>query len=151
MPNRGVAPYDSSTPTGRFRVFYGDVAYTALTPAEEGYGDYTELSDAEIEAFLTSANGSVYRAIGNYYAILAGNAAKVSSSIRDYDLQVDNTKRPADLLNLAKHWWGLADGEDTEAGTSDVFEVFGLVEQGGCCTVEGAALPYCGCNSRVFI
>lgn len=148
MVNRGLAPYAPTTPVGQFRVFYGDVTYVPLEPVEVGYGDYAEISDAEIEAFLNSASGSIYRAIGNYYAQLAGQAAKSSSSIRDYDLQVDTTKRATDLLNLAKYWWGLADDEDTTAGGSDIFEVFGVTNAATCCTPEGAAYSYCGCRGR---
>lgn len=147
MANRGLAPYDPTTTVGQFRVFYGDVTYVPLDPAEVGYGNYAEISDAEIEAFLNSANGSVYRAIGNYYAQLAGQAAKASSSIKDYDLAVDTTKRATDLLNLARYWWGLANDEDTTAGGSDIFEVFGVTNADTCCTPEGAAY-YCGCRGR---
>lgn len=147
MVNRGVAPFDPTTAVGQFRVFYGDVTYVPLNPAEAGYGDYAELSDAEIEVFLNSANGSVYRAIGNYFAILSGNAAKVSASIKDYDLTIDESKRPAALLEAAKLWWSRADDEDTAEGGSDIFEVFGMVAPvGACCTPEGAARPYCGCR-----
>lgn len=145
MVNRGVAPFNPTTAVGQFRVYYGDVTYVPLTPPEVGYGDYTELSDAEIEAFLGSANGSIYRAIGNYYAILAGNAAKVSETVKDYDLSVDSSKRPAALLELARYWWGRADDEDVDAGGSDIFEMFGF-GNGGCCTPEAAPNVYCGCR-----
>lgn len=148
MVNRGLAPFDPASAVGQFRVLYGDVNYVPLDPAEPGYGNYTELSDLEIEGLLASAGGSTYRAIGNYYAALAGNAAKASSSIRDYDLQVDTTKRATDLLNLAKYWWGLADDEDTTAGGSDIFEVFSMVSEGSCCTPEAAPYSYCGCRGR---
>lgn len=147
MVNRGIAPFDPTTPTGQFRVYYGDVTYSALTPPEAGYGDYTELSDAEIESFLASANDSVYRAIGNYFAILAGNAAKVSQSVKDYDLSIDDSKRPAALLDAAKMWWGRADDEDTVAGGSDIFEIFSMVApRGACCAPEAAPNAYCGCR-----
>lgn len=147
MVNRGVAPFDPTTAVGQWRVYYGDVSYSPLDPPETGYGNYLEVSDAEIEAFLESAGGFVYRAIGNYYAILAGNAAKVSQSISDYDLKIDDTKRPAALLELAKYWWGRADDEDVIAGGSDIFEVFSMVApRGACCSPEAAPKPYCGCR-----
>lgn len=147
MVNRGVAPLDPTTAVGQFRVYYGDVTYTELDPVEAGYGDYAELSDAEIESFLASANSSVYRAIGNYFAILAGNAAKVSQSVKDYDLSIDDSKRPAALLEAAKMWWGRADDEDTVAGGSDIFEIFSMVTpSGSCCAPEASAQPYCGCR-----
>lgn len=147
MVNRGIAPFDPTSPVGQFRVYYGDVMYTALDPVEAGYGDYTELSDAEIESFLASSNGSVYRAIGNYFAILAGNAAKVSQSVKDYDLSIDDSKRPAALWDAAKMWWSRADDEDTVAGGSDIFEIFSMVApRGACCAPEAAPNAYCGCR-----
>lgn len=147
MVNKGIAPFDPGTPTGQFRVYYGDVTYAPLNPPEDGFGDYAELSDDEIEVFLNSGKGSVYRAIGNYFAILAGNAAKVSASIKDYDLTIDESKRPAALLDAAKLWWSRADDEDTEAGGSDIFEVFSMVgSSGACCSPEAAPKPYCGCR-----
>lgn len=148
MVNRGVAPFDPSSAIGQFRVLYPDVTYVALDPAEPGYGNYAELSDDEITALLVGGNDSVKRAIGNYYAQLAGQAAKESASIADYDLKIDTTKRSADLLKLAQLWWGLADEDDSAAGTSDVFDVFQVVGQGACCTPEGAARPYCGCRGQ---
>lgn len=148
MVNRGIAPFDPSSKVGQFRVLYPDVIYTDLNPADPGYGNYTELSDSEIEALLASAGDSVNRGIGNYYAQLAGQAAKESASIADYDLKIDTTKRSTDLMKLAQMWWGLADDEDAQAGNSDVFDVFQIVGQGGCCTPEGATRPYCGCRGQ---
>lgn len=148
MPNRGIAPFDPASKVGQFRVLYPDTIYTELDPAQPGYGNYAELSDAEIEALLASAGDSVSRGIGNYYAQLAGRAAKESVSIADYDLKIDTTKRSADLMKLAQMWWGLADDEDAQAGNSDVFDVFQVVGQGGCCTPEGATTPYCGCRGQ---
>jgi hypothetical protein len=150
MVNRGIAPFDPTSPVGQFRVLYPDVSYVALDPAEPGYGDYAELSDAEIEALILGAKDSVYRAIGNYYAQLAGQAAKVSASIKDYDLTIDRTKRSTDLLNMAKYWWGLADDEDALSGVNEVFDVFSIVPSKCHCTPEAAARVVCGCRNVLF-
>ena len=121
MTNRGVAPYDVSTSTGQFRVFYGDTEYTELFPAETGYGDYTELSDVEIGVYLAKTGDSVSRAIGYYLTTLANQASLRSKSIADYDLKVDLTKRAQDLRDQAQTWFDLADSEDDASGDNDVF------------------------------
>jgi hypothetical protein len=119
--NKGIAPLDPNTPVGSFRVLFGDVSYVPLNPPEEGYGDYRELSDVEIEGFISAASGSIYRGIATYYVQLAGQAAKVAESVKDFDLALDDTKRPAALLELAKYYFGLADNEDT--GAEDAFQI----------------------------
>ena len=117
--NPGAWPIDPTTAVGRFRLAYGDVYAEPYTPNEPGYRNFDELSDAEIEAFLEAGNGSINRAIGYYYLQLAGTAAKAAKSVKDYDLQVDTTKRGAEFRALAKEWFDLADGEDS----ADAFEI----------------------------
>ncbi len=123
MANRGVAPLDDSTLVGQFRLLYGDTQYTALDPVESGYGDYTELSDAEIEMFLSRGDDSISRAIGYYYLRLAGDAAKRSGVFKDYDLSVDLKARAQDLRASANDWFARADEEDAISGDSDVFVI----------------------------
>lgn len=128
MVNRGVAPVDFETAVGQFRALYGDLSYVPLNPPEVGYGDFKELSDDEITVFLSSAGENVNRAIGNYYAAMAGQAAKTSESVKDFDLAVDNTKRPAALLELARYWWGLADEDDLNS--EDAFQIVPTGKEG---------------------
>lgn len=127
MVNRGVAPLNPSTDVGKFRLAYGDTQYTDLDPPETGYGDYTELSDAEVEGFLESG-GSVPRGIGYYYLQLAGKAALTGRSVKDYDLAIDTRNRAADLRALAQYWFDLADGED--GSSEDAFMIVPTGSQG---------------------
>lgn len=122
MVNRGVAPPDFSTPVGQFRAAYPDLTYEPLVPEETGYGDYAELSDVEIEGLLAISGGSINRSLGNYYLQLSGQAAKRSKTVKDYDLQVDLTKRAADLRAIAQMYFDQADAEDA-AGAEDAFEI----------------------------
>ena len=126
MTNRGIAPLDPDSLVGEFRLAYGDTDYIDLDPPEAGYGDYAELSDAEIEMFLSLGNDSVARAIGVYMGRLATDAAKQSKLVKDYDLTVDLTKRANDFREQAQWWFDLADSQDDAAGTSDIFEPFGV-------------------------
>lgn len=117
--NPGVYPLDASTDVGQFRLVYGDTQSTAYDPVEAGFQNYDELSDAEIEMFLDQGGDSVNRAIGFYYLRLAGDAAKESKSVADYDLRLDLTKRAADLRETAKFYFDQADVID--AGSEDAF------------------------------
>lgn len=110
--NPGVYPLEPETPVGQFRLVYGDTHSTPYTPVEPGFQNYDELSDDEIEAFLSAGGTSINRAIGYYYLSLAGAAAKTAKQIKDYDLQVDTTKRAADLRAIAQWWFDQADNDD---------------------------------------
>lgn len=121
MVNRGIAPPDFDTPVGLFRAELPDVTYSELNPPEEGYGAYEEMSDLEIQGLLAAANGSYFRALGKYYLILAGQSAKTSASIKDYDLAIDETKRSADLRAIAAYYFGLADDDDNSG--EDAFTI----------------------------
>lgn len=128
--NPGVAPFDPETAVGRFRILAGDTKWVAYAPDEEGYGNYTYFSDAEIEGFLAIYPESVSRAIGNAYLTLASSAAIHSQSIKDYDLAVDTTKRAADLRAIAQMWFDRADDEDAASGGADIFDTFDMVGGG---------------------
>lgn len=117
----GKYPLDPTSDVGQFRILYGDTSAEAYDPEEPGFRDYGELSDAEIEAFIEQGGG-VARGIGYLYLARAGEAAKESISIRDFDLQVDLTKRATDLRALAQVWFGQADNDDLIAG-EDAFEI----------------------------
>lgn len=121
MANRGVAPFDPTTDVGKFRALAGDTQYVPLVPPEAGYGDYTFWSDDEIEAFLASSE-SVPWAI--YYAYLqaASTAAAQSVTIRDFDLQVDLSKRADGLRAIAALWLSRAQDDDLISG-EDAFEI----------------------------
>lgn len=128
--NPGVAPLDPSTLVGQFRLVYGDTHSEPYSPVESGFQNYDELSDDEIESYLVSGSGSISRSIGYYYLSMAGQAAKLAKQIKDYDLQVDTTKRASLLTGIASQWFERADKEDDENGLSDIFDVFDTAPEG---------------------
>lgn len=110
--NPGAWPVDLASPVGQFRAMAGDLNSEPFDPVEPGFQSFEKFSDAEIEAYLEQGAGSLNRALGLSYLYLAGQAAMESLAIKDYDLQVDSTKRAADLRAIAQMWFGLADSED---------------------------------------
>ena len=124
--NPGEYTLDPESLVGRFRLTYGDIYSEPYTPAVSGVQNYKELSDAEIEAFLAqSTNESIPRAIGLYVLSLATRAALEAKTVKDYDLQLDLTKRSGELRAAAQMWFDRADAEDIEAGLGDIFEIYG--------------------------
>lgn len=124
--NPGEYTLDPESLVGRFRLTYGDIYSEPYTPAVSGVQNYKELSDAEIEAFLAqSTNESIPRAIGLYVLSLATRAALEAKTVKDYDLQLDLTKRSGELRAAAQMWFDRADAEDIEAGFGDIFEIYG--------------------------
>lgn len=119
--NPGV-PLDPNTPVGQFRARSGDTKWTEYDPVEPGWVNYTLFSDAEIEAFLAVAPTMTW-ALYEAFIQLASTAALESKSVRDYDLQIDNTKRSADLRAIAEMWRSRAEQEDAASGESDYFDV----------------------------
>lgn len=128
--NPGAYPLDPATPVGQFRLLFGDTESVPYTPVEPGFQNYGELSDAEIQVFLTQGSDSINRAIGFYYLSLAGAAAKESRTVKDYDLQIDTTKRAADLREVARWWFDLADSEDM-VSAEEAFEIVPTGTRGG--------------------
>lgn len=119
--NPGAFPVDPSTDVGRFRLLTGDRVSTPYSPVVPGFQNYILFSDADIEGFLAQGD-SISRAIGMAYLYLASQAAMESISIKDYDLQVDKTKRSADFRALAQTWFDYADQEDV-ASAEEGFEI----------------------------
>lgn len=120
--NPGAVPVDLASDVGQFRAMVGDLAYELYSPDEPGFGNFAKFSDAEIEAYIAQGGGSIFRAIGFSYLYLAGQAALESASVKDYDLQVDSTKRAADLRAIAQMWFDKADGEDVSSA-EEGFEI----------------------------
>lgn len=120
--NPGEWPVDLVSPVGQFRALTGDLNSVPYSPAEPGFQNFEKFSDAEIEGYLTQGGGSVARAIGFSYLYLAGQAAIASKEVKDYDLLLNTTKRATDLTNIAKIWFGQADGEDIISG-EEAFEI----------------------------
>lgn len=141
--NPGAFPLNPTTPVGQFRLVYGDTDSTPYDPPEPGFQNYEELSDEEIERFLSQGEGSIPRGIGYLYLALAGQAAKQSRTIQDYDLKVDLTKRAADLRAIAQMWFDRADDDDDASGANDIFEVFDMAPRR--CRHELAECPT-GCR-----
>lgn len=127
MSNPGVFPYDPTTTVGSFRTVYGDIASVPLSPTVVGYQDYTYFSDDEIIVFIDQGQQNVLRGVG--FAILqAANAASLQSKmVKDYDLQVDLTKRAADLRSTANQYFDIANQYDERAG---LFDYFDFIETG---------------------
>lgn len=128
--NPGVYPVDLTSKVGQFRALTGDLNSTPYDPVEPGYQNFDKFSDAEIDGYLTQGGDSVARAIGYSYLYLAGQAALESKTIKDYDLQIDKTKRATDLTNIAKLWFSQADGEEVIAG-EEAFEIVPTGTRGG--------------------
>lgn len=139
--NPGVAPPDLTSDVGQFRALVGDLQYEAYDPPEPGFGNYEKFSDAEITAYITAGGGSIPRGIGFAYLYLAGQAAMQSASVKDYDLQIDETKRAGDLRAIAQFWFDRADEDDDASGANDIFETFDMV--GFRCRHELAECPSC--------
>jgi len=124
--NRGIAPADTTTHTGLFRLYTNDLSYVALDPAETGFGDYTHSSDQEIAGFLVRGRDSVSRALGEYYLYLASQAALTESkAVKDFDLQIDGRTTYKALMETAAEWFARADLDDEFSGTADIFDSFG--------------------------
>lgn len=119
--NPGVYPLDATSDTGKVRLMFGDTQSTAYDPVESGKQDYTLFSDDEIEAFL-EVGETISGAVGWAYMQLAGEAARQSANIKDYDLQADLTKRSADLRAAAQFYF------DMDAASSD--DAFVIVPTG---------------------
>lgn len=144
MVNRGIAPPDPGTDVGQFRFTFGDTEYTDLPEPEIGYGDYVYFSDDEITALLARADDSITRAIGYAYLTLASRAAIQSKFVKDYDLQIDSTKRSADLRAIAQFWFDQADDEDDNNGLGEYFELVPTGRQGcGRCELSEGRTCYC--------
>lgn len=120
--NPGVHPIDPLTPVGQFRLAYGDIDSAPYDPVEPGFRDYEELSDAEIEVYISQGGDSIARAIGFYYLSLSGQAAKRTKMVKDYDLQVNLEKRAGDLRATAQIWFERADSQDASVA-EDAFEI----------------------------
>lgn len=139
--NPGQWPVDLSSDVGQFRALIGDLNAVPYDPDEPGFGNFEKFSDAEIEAYLLAGGGSIPRGIGFAYLYLAGQAAMQSASVKDYDLQIDETKRAGDLRAIAQFWFDQADDSDDNAGLNDIFETFDMV--GSRCRHELAECPSC--------
>lgn len=134
--NPGQFPADLESDVGKFRALAGDLEAEQYDPPIEGIRNYAKFSDAEIEGYLAQGEGSIPRAIGYSYLYLAGQAALESSSISDYDLSVDNTKRADGLIAIANMWFGKADEEG-----ADYFDIVPVGSRGRRCKPEAAPWP----------
>ena len=140
----GVAPPNPATDTGQFRYLIGDTEYTELDPPQAGMGAYEMFSDEQIVTFLALGEGSTNRAIAYAYLNLASQAALQSKTVKDTDLQVDLTKRSADLRAIAAMWFDRADDEDGANGGADIFDLHDIGEHRRFQRPEGAQWPFIG-------
>ncbi len=122
----GVWPVNADTATGRFRILLGDVNAEAYDPEAPGYRSFEQLSDAEIEGYLSQSTDSVTKALAFHYLRLAGIAATEAISIADADLKIDKTRKSEALRKMAEFWLGQDADDDVIAGE----EAFEIVETG---------------------
>jgi len=120
--NRGVAPLDPDSEVGQIRALLGDTEFEPLDPPETGYGNYEMYSDDELQAFV-DVGGSVEGGMFHAYMQMAGEAAKESRVVQDFDLRIDLTKRSADLRAIALEWRDRAD-----VAAADIFELYPVVK-----------------------
>lgn len=101
--NQGVAPPDFETDVGKVRALLGDTNWESLDPEIPGEGTYDKYSDAELQVYLNQS-GSVEGAVATAYLQMASSAAEEAKAVKDYDLQVDLTKRAEALRKIAEMW-----------------------------------------------
>lgn len=124
MANIGQTPPDYSAPIGRFRLLAQDTNYIDLNPVVTGQGSYDLFSDAEVSGYIAMFEGySMYRSVAAAYLAMAGRAAMAAKMTKDFDLQVDLTKRQAALNEAAAAFQERAEEEDLRNG---VLSDFGL-------------------------
>lgn len=140
--NPGTYPLVSTTPVGAFRLMSGDTQSVPFDPPRTGLQNYTFLSDDEIEQFLAQGHAVNSRAIGYWYLSLAGAAAMQSKSVKDYDLQVDLTKRSEDLRRQAQFYFNLAEADDANAGFSEAFFIVPTGRNASYCYHRAEAAPH---------
>lgn len=122
-PNVGNTPPDYNSPTGKFRLLVQDVVATDLVPAVTGQGQYTMFSDDEIAGYLSIYPTSLFRAVGTAYKSLAARAALEAKIVKDFDLQVDLTKKSAALNDAADAFFARANDDDLLSGARSTFDV----------------------------
>ena len=135
--NPGAWPLDPTTPVGTFRILYGDTDSEPYDPVVVGIQNYSELSDDEVEGFISQGGDSVPRGIGYLYIAMAGQAAKQSKVVQDQDLRVDLTKRAADLRAIAEVWFVSADNDDL-VSAEEAFEIVPTGQRCGGVIPEGS-------------
>ena len=72
----------------------------------------TQLTDAELTAFLLLGDDNLKRALGYTYAALSRNAAAAAVNMAQDDLRVSTEKKAADFLALANLSFAQADRAD---------------------------------------
>lgn len=139
----GAAPPDGATPVGKFRLLSGDSEYTELDPPVAGMGLYALWSDAEIQAFIDVAGGSVARAISLAYAQIGASWASTGATIKTDDLSYSVKDSVGNWMGLSKYWADIADQEDDRA-MDDYFELVEVRGDAQWRKAEAAPWPWCG-------
>jgi len=121
--NVGNTPPDFNAPTGKFRLLAQDTVATDLNPPVAGQGQYSLFSDLEIAGYMAIYPDSLFRAVGTAYKALAGQAALRAKMVKDFDLQVDLTKRADALNSAADAFFERADADDLLSGAHSTFDI----------------------------
>lgn len=119
--NKGVAPIDPTTPVSQLRLLLGDLDYDGLDEPEDGFGNFYNFSDAELEGFIAAGGGSITRGSGYAYLRLAAIAASGAISWRSDDLSVDSKIPASEFRLLARIAFEQAD--DEESGSASGFAI----------------------------
>lgn len=124
MTNQGQTPPDFNAPIGQFRLLAQDVNYVDLPTPVTGQGSYDLFSDAEVQGYLAMFQGySLYRAVGAAYHGLAARASMEAKIAKDYDLQIDLTKRAAALESISEMYLEQANSNDLLSGVLSTFDI----------------------------
>lgn len=119
--NAGKYPIDPASDIGKFRLLSGDsVGVPIEPPTPPVQAEYKTFSDAEIQAFIDMAGGSIALAISIGYGQLGAYWASQSVTIKTDDLSYANTQRSGEWLKLAAYWRDIADGQ---ASGTDGFQI----------------------------
>lgn len=140
MANKGVAPVDTNTAVGAFRVDIGDTDYVALVPPETGFGVYNYFSDSELQSTLNATGGVPSNAgMAFMYRKLAAILALKAVNIQADDLKYASEQRAEIMRKIANDF---QTAHDSGASSVDIFDVFPTVGTSQVTELSETQWPY---------
>jgi len=122
LPNKGVAPVDTNTAVGQFRVDVGDTDSVPLDPTEAGFADYTYFSDLELQSALDATGGVTSNAgMAFMYRKLAAILSLKAQNIQTDDLKYASEQRAEIMRKIAKDF---QDAAENGLAATDIFDIF---------------------------
>lgn len=106
-------PIDPTTPLGQTRLMVGDVTFDITT------GTYTYFTDAEVNACILLASGSVLRACGYLVLQLANSQTLAGLSIKADQFSIATTGKGGTLVQVAQQYFAQADVADMNSQAED--------------------------------